>query len=721
MAVIKIVINGQVADLPESGLNLPLTYSLKSRDGFAINSGSRSEYSFELPATKNNDSIFGIFYDTGNLNIDKQKFVSASIEVDGQDFFKGKAQLQSVTLSKSPYRFGGKVYKIAFYGNNLDWALQISNILLKELPYTDHIYGRGQNFTAWLNVYPTYEHKYILLKLKDWTTVGQVDCLEDSHPAIFVAYLVNAIFNSIGYTVESTFFSTEFAKKLILPVPILNKYLQGQYGLDYLNCSFENSAVYLPYFPSGTGGGSYLDNQTYAPAVGANPYDTSTTRYTFPTDGYYLVKSYTKIYDIVGSAQFVGYVIQGGAPVVDWFWGDLVPFVTEREFRFERVVFATAGQYIDFGYIGGGDSVSSPTAYYKVDWKNEVIGEAELTNGFTLNMKYILPDWNALDFLKGLAHAFNLVFETNEGERKVTIEPSDRYLIESRNINTRALQDGFYNGDADYTDYVDLSSGGELVSDTRQLSNIKLRWKDDSNDPTVEALNDGQDLGILEARFSFPENRYKKGETVIENPFFAPTIVLADEEIVYRDGSNHLTKIPMVPIIWKENYLETPSSTEIVDSIEPRLLVSEIPLEQYNGSIYALTGKTVVVTPCPVAYMVDYNDTEGYQTSLSFANVTVNGFFVSGLLQRFYLAEMVRLMSGKYLECFMFWDAVKLQKLTFRDRITLFGDKYILQEINSYDVAKSKPTKTYLKYYFQEPEAEDKIDNTIIEAKVNII
>jgi hypothetical protein len=117
--------------------------------------------------------------------------------------------------------------------------------------------------------------------------------------------------------------------------------------------------------------------------------------------------------------------------------------------------------------------------------------------------------------------------------------------------------------------------------------------------------------------------------------------------------------------------------------------------------------------------MVDYNDTDGYQISLSFANETVNGNNIIGLMQRFYLSELLRLQSGKYLEIFMLWDILMLNNLSFRDKIVLGGDKYILEEINSFNVAKKASTKTFLKYDFIEPDAEDNIENTIITAKVN--
>ena len=237
MTDIKVIINGIVADLPPQGLNLPLTYSLKSRDGININTGSRSEYAFELPATKQNDIIFSSFYISGIINIDKQIFLDASIEVDGLPFFIGKCQLQSVTLKDDLYTWGGKAYKVAFYGNNSDWVVKIGDLRIADLPFSTHTYSYLDNLAAWGNEYPAYDYKYIPLKLKDYSTFGQLDSLEDSHPALFIVDILNKTFNSIGYTIQSNFFATQFAERLIMPVPILAAFFTMVRNLTHGNTS----------------------------------------------------------------------------------------------------------------------------------------------------------------------------------------------------------------------------------------------------------------------------------------------------------------------------------------------------------------------------------------------------------------------------------------------------------------------------------------------------
>lgn len=726
MADIKVIIDGQICELPPQGLNLPLTFSLKDKNGLTINTGSRSEYAFELPATKHNDSIFNQFYDPAVYTQAEQMFLDASIEVDGMPFFRGRCQLQSANLRQDQYFWQGQSYKVAFFGNNADWATRIGDLLLKDLPYTAHVYSYADCINYWYVNYPSFDFKYIPLKLKDYTTYGQLDALEDSHPALFIAGLIDKIFASVGYTLNSFFFTTDFFKRLILPIPILNRYLDEDYGKDYLNVSLsepttniENYIIGAPYLVT-----PFLFTNVIQPNL-ATPYNIGTGYYTVPADGYYIAKLMVNVVSTGYHRSWFNVCING----------DVTNFIANSEILFgsifapyfgnafasieSNVVYLTAGTQLSLGIA----NAEIPTAQNVTTWQFslDIIGEAEITDGFQLNPKYIIDkSWKAIDLIKGLAHAFNLVFETNEGSRSVQIEPADRFVLESRAPQDRDIEDGFYESKfTDLTQYIDLSKGGELTSDTKSLNQLRLKWKDDSNDPTVEALNQNENLGVLQARYNFPLNRFKEGENVIENPFFAPTLVLADNEIKEANS----TKTPMIPIIWAVNYLETSTSTETVTQMLPRLLVADDTLNIIpafpNGAINVFDGVGVVPYAAPLNYMIDYNDADGYQTSLSFGDETVNGFPVSGLMKRFYLAEMLRIKGGKFLECFVFWDVVMLNNLTFRNKITINNNNYILQEINSFDVAKRQSTKTFFVLDYKEAGAESGIDSTIIQAKVN--
>jgi hypothetical protein len=700
MAEVKIYIDSKIADVTPEGVNLVLTYSVKSKEGFEANTGTRSEYSFELPCTKRNDEIFQRFYDVSEVTGSRQTFLDARIEIDGMTFFTGRCQLQSVALINDFHYWKGDSYKVAFYGNNVDWIVQLKDKYLNQYDFGQHTYNRNDIIGHWGNIYSMDNYKYILIKWKDWAVVGQVDPLE-STPALFIRTIVEKIFAGIGYTINSTFMTSSWFSKLVLPIPLPDKY-GNDFSDAYLTIEAEDNVI----SDSIGGVGVYIcPTQTFSPTVGANPYNNITGTYTAPYQGYYLCEFSVSITNLTGGNGTTGFAFGfsiNGAAIVFPTWGatalsPIQPYTTDTEIKGEYVFLLAAGDTVEVaGIWGGGGTSVDRTAFFRVT------GEADIIDGALIDFRYIInKTWKSIDLLKGIAHAFNLVFETNTNTRVVTIEPSDQYLYEDKNGFTRQLNAGFYNvglsDTIEKTFAVDLKKVGEVESYTEISSKLRLGWKEDSADPTVESLNEanGDELNLFEAKFDYTANRFKEDEDSIENPFFAASALIFDSEILPAV----FTKTPLIPIIWKENYFEISTSAEKNINVLPRIFVSEIPNATWNGEINVFDGVNVVTYPCPHAYMIDYNDTDGYQTSLSFSNHTnINGQFIKGLMERFYLNRLIRTQTGKRLQVAMFWDAILLQNLTFRDKIRIHGDEYILQEVNSFNVGKRDSTKTYLLY-----------------------
>jgi hypothetical protein len=703
MADIKIYIDNQVVDLPVDNLNLNLTYALKDRDGFAVNTGSRSEYSFELPSTHNNDIIFSRFYDVSEETGNKQVLLPASIEVNGLPFFSGLAQLTSSTIEGDLYYWKGKTYKVGFYGNNVDWVAQLKDKYLYQYDYGTHTFDSSTVLNSFSNTYGSV-YKYILIKWKNWLTSGEVQWSEFT-PVLFVKAILDRIFSDISYTYTSNFFSLDSAERLIMPVPLSDKISDEQYGLDYLNISVNELAV-----PYTVGGGAIIfTNQTFAPNIGANPYNSGTGIYTVPNDGFYNIIFKADIYNVTapGNPEFA-YVLNGTLILPPFL---TAPVSADTLLTADFVLQLNAGDTLLFafgGVFGGAD------ANYYLD----IIGEAEVASGLNISFNYFLnKDWNSLDFIKGLAHAFNLTFQTDVDNRTVTIEPADTYLNQSR-PSVQNNEQGFYETTIlDLTEDVDLIKGGEIYSrsDINQL--VKFSWQYDDADPTLEALNGIEAVALHQARFNFVANRFQKDEDLIENPFFSSTLVIADSTI---QGAN-TTKTPMIPIIWSDNYLENTSVTEANYDIMPRLLATDVTDPSYNGTININDGSTTAEYDTPIAYMVDYNNTTGDFMSLSFGSENVNGFQIQGLLERFYIAEFIRRQAGKEVECYIFWDALMVRQLDFRKRVKIHGDNYILQEINSFSVTSNESTKTYLIYDdLGNGTEQTQIRNTLLIGKLNV-
>jgi hypothetical protein len=580
---------------------------------------------------------------------------------------------------------------------------QLKNKYLYQYDYGTHVFDSGTVLSSFSNDY-TDIYKYILIKWKDWAVSGEVQWSEFT-PALFVKAILDRIFSDIGYTYQSNFFSLDSAERLIMPIPLAERITDEQYGLDYLNVNVNSPLLNLtfgPYTPF------QLDTQTFAPNIGANPFNTTTYEYTVPNTGYYLCKIRLFASAVI-NAGYVFYFEKNGVGSISGVAGS-----TNGEFLYEEVIQANAGDIINLR----ADQVNIGSSQMDAQVFVEIIGEASISSGLIVDFYYFInKEYNSLDFIKGLAHAFNLTFQTDVDNRTVTIEPADTYLNQSRPA-VQNNEQGFYETTiSDLTEDVDLIKGGEIYSrsDINQL--VKFTWQYDSNDPTLEAINGIEAVALHQSRFTFIQNRFQKDEDVIENPFFSTTLVIADSTI---QGAN-TTKTPMIPIIWSVNYLESTLSSEANYEIMPRLLATDKTDPDYNGTININDGSTVSEYDTPVAYMVDYNNTTGDFISLSFGSETVNGFYIKGLLERFYLQEFIRRQAGKEVECYIFWDALMIRQLDFRKRVNIHGDNYILQEINSFSVTSNESTKTYLIYDDLGKGIEDtQITNSLIIGKLNV-
>ena len=127
--------------------------------------------------------------------------------------------------------------------------------------------------------------------------------------------------------------------------------------------------------------------------------------------------------------------------------------------------------------------------------------------------KVIDPQYKQLDFIKGIAHAFNLVMTTNAEDKIVYIEPfNDFYQTPSNAV--------------DWTSKLDRSreiSDKWLPSDLKR--NFVFKYKTDNKDAKVKHRGK-QFFDGIEDEYPFREilsDEFDKGESIFENPFFAGT------------------------------------------------------------------------------------------------------------------------------------------------------------------------------------------------------
>jgi hypothetical protein len=709
---IKIVVDGQEVDLPDELPNIELSFSLQDSIGTA--QGARSTRSLNLPATKQNDTIFGRWWAVGESNLTSAEFKKSSIEVNGLPILNGQAQLKEVSTKGVRYERQGKQYKVAFFGDNADWFLQLKDKCLGlDLDWSSEIHTLGTVLISTrYNADPALvNYCYTIVKWQDWTggTGDRVDVLQ-STPALFIKAMLDKIFNSVGYTLSSAFMSTTVFARYIMLTPLVDKYPQA-YSEDYLNVrATKTTTSTLPGSGIANFTGLDYDNQTFAPNIGPNPYLASvltsvfippggavpTSRYTAPEYGFYEFRMSVIVSGIVGASSF-GFGPLSLSPAFPSSTTDNVYSVTAldngKRFTYSVVGELNGGDVVEFFF--GGDAFA---VFDVIGGTLEVIGESVIRDGSRIDFQYLLRDWKITDFLKGLTEAFNLMWQTDTATGVITVEPKDSHLLTNRAASTTTFVQGFHQDTTtDTTPKLDFEKDGRVfaVNDTSETQ--KFKWKSDNGDPTQEFINENEEVEVYAAEYGLPLNRFKQATEERENSFFAATLHLFDRQVTAASS----TIVVQVPLIWSDNYLENNTSDEPNYNVEPRLLWfgGQRSGGDLDGTIKTSAGGIDSEVIMPAAFFVNYNDDTGLDVSLSFSEETVlNNVLVPGMLQRYHLRDMARLRAGKRRNEWVYYNELDILSLNFRPKILINGDPHLLQEVQGYSPIIDRSTKLVLVY-----------------------
>jgi len=158
--------------------------------------------------------------------------------------------------------------------------------------------------------------------------------------------------------------------------------------------------------------------------------------------------------------------------------------------------------------------------------------------GQTYDLKNVInKDYKQIDFIKGISHAFNLQFTSDEASKTIYIEPFDTFY--------KPLSDAI-----DWTDKLDI---GQEIQDKWLNVDIKrdivFKYKTDSKDEKVRQR--GVDYWKeIEDEYPYYEtlsNEFESGTSTFENPFFAGTFNAKD-----LDSTSTSTTPPYISCLWQE-------------------------------------------------------------------------------------------------------------------------------------------------------------------------
>ena len=261
------------------------------------------------------------------------------------------------------------------------------------------------------------------------------------------------------------------------------------------------------------------------------------------------------------------------------------------------------------------------TPYFKITPLSE-----DYEWGKTYKYSDLLPcNVSQVNFIKGVAHLFNLQFKTDTTTKTVYIEPFDDFYKD------KSLS-------YDWTDKLDLSKEIQDEYNIGLSEKLSFQYKNDGSDGLMKYINTsfkeaGNEYNFYNYFEELGEN-YNKGMTKFENPVFSSTWNDWDPSIQGNDNP------PLVPTINKEESLygwdlghihrTTVERPDKLYKYNPRILLYQGEVESpnatnlttdwaYFGNISSGVNGLIVDTKTPRATFVDWDNDSGDKfTNLSF-------------------------------------------------------------------------------------------------------
>ena len=441
---IKLVVDNQEVDLNvEDNLPLDLLLRIESLDNNVAGGFSKSKITIQ--ATKRNKDIF----------VNSSTKLDFYIENNGSINYSGIATL--VEDKNTSFLYGTEVetFSIQLLLNNSNWINQLEGIEIKDLVPEMLVYSSTTIIIGLTCLPDSFNYSFAWIKYNEWAnsrTVSETDpitggsvnrtlespSLFETTPLYFITPLIRAAFNSIGYTIDSTFWNSEIMRRHVIALPLPEK-LPIQYSTEFLNSSVSLdtiivdstnvSLVPVPY-----------DTSVNAPTIGADPYNFVSYQYVTPAKGYYNVKV-GGTFDPLVSGTFDHIYIARLEVLSGLISGDPTPIgFGSVSSSFVSVAFPAGEErtaegtlYLDKGAVLQVTHSHSSTVDFNVSDNFLIIdGEAEISEDIIFPFKYLFYDLKILDLFSDLKEMYSLVFSPNEMTKTIKIEPSDGYVYKQR-------------------------------------------------------------------------------------------------------------------------------------------------------------------------------------------------------------------------------------------------------------------------------------------------
>jgi hypothetical protein len=666
--------------------------NLKERTGtftkmFKVpNSKNNTNKMFKVPNSKNNTNLLS---NVDNINSRK----------DFRDCLNKKPCI--ILINNNPVEHGfvqvvkafndveGGYFELVFYGNNIDWVKDASELKLNTIIWTNNTitYNQG-NIDAINNLTGSFTDIAFPYISRGGNAITDATSVTDFLPCIYIRNLITKSFNSLGYKVESSLLTD--IRHIVCDLSLNISQSKSNVEASKARASMTTPTV-VNVDPDTTKRIIFNDDSTFPNEDESGYYNSSTGIYTVPTTGTYsitvLVNSFNTGADAVGELRVVkngdSTTSIGSGNVLDTQYLEATGNITKN---FNVVL--NAGDELSI-YINPDEFSSNLISFGSGTYfKTQLTSEVE--EGSTFSVNSLIPDSvKFLDILNDITRMFNVYYWTDVKTKTVYFEPRDNFF----KSKTTAI---------DWSDKLDTSKGYNVDYVSSYKRNINFGYKNDTNDKYLEEWNNLNKRTYGKYTHELP-SRFSKGNTNINLDFFSATYAHKAKEVSDDVGFTTLK-------IWNEYKTEPDTPEDKNNKYKPRIFFHKNGRQEssngYERSIKINNGLSTSVRTV-MAYGIFetyYNiETPHLHWSLNFADgLKPDGVTTEiGLFNRFYSKMFKNIEEGGRIIAYFDLNSTDIQNLDFRELIYLDGDSnvkgyYLIEKVIDYNPLSSELTKVSL-------------------------
>ena len=222
--MIRLFIEDQELDVNQ-GFSNQITYAVDDLQNLDSKATAFSK-TIVLPGTANNNRLLGNIFEFGAANFTVDGIANVGYNFNASRSAKMKMEYNGVQVIKGTLRLleiiidGNLIeYEIALFGELGGFFAKLGNKKIEELNFSEynHIYNVTNIINSWDNASAGQGYYYPLIDYGNVSTDKQNYDFRAFRPAVYVKEVLDKIITGNGYTWESNFFESDFAKRLIVP------------------------------------------------------------------------------------------------------------------------------------------------------------------------------------------------------------------------------------------------------------------------------------------------------------------------------------------------------------------------------------------------------------------------------------------------------------------------------------------------------------------------